>query len=503
MPALRLSKRQTIFPALLLLAAAVLLRCQVFNDPIFYIDEDFYLYVGRELLNGYLPYVDVWDRKPFGLFLLYAPFALFGEYRFLASQLGALAFAWGTSLFILKITQRFASTCTASLTAIFYVALIGCLRGSGGQAAIFYNFFTAFAFYLVITHLQQMKLSTKSLTRTGCEAMLLIGIAIEIKPTVIFEGIFLGCFLLFLLWHSQKKIQALCLNGIFWILASLLPTLLVIGFYLKIGQFDAWYFANILSIFHKDAYTPLARLYPYLALFAAFLLALILLRYTAVHKFRTEERKYFYFLLCWTIVSLVASGLIRPFYSFYLLPFCLPLTLFIGLASSKNKIAQSLLILGLAGTALVSQYLIFQIKQIHPEAEYYQIQKQVSAAPSGCLFEYGAIVTLLDPVPEMVKNCHLTKYLFPSHLGNPDEEGSLGLENEIAELKHILDQKPSFILVGQYYLQADKYKKFLNKASSFREKNEILKTRLNQNYHLTYKHLKDEPLELYEINKTS
>jgi hypothetical protein len=51
-----------------LLAFALLMRGQTFNDPVLGFDEQFYLLVGDRMLHGAVPYVDIFDRKPIGLF---------------------------------------------------------------------------------------------------------------------------------------------------------------------------------------------------------------------------------------------------------------------------------------------------------------------------------------------------------------------------------------------------------------------------------------------------
>ena len=52
-----------------ILALAFVLRAPTFGDPALHTDEEFYFYVGQQMLDGRLPYVDIWDRKPFGFFL--------------------------------------------------------------------------------------------------------------------------------------------------------------------------------------------------------------------------------------------------------------------------------------------------------------------------------------------------------------------------------------------------------------------------------------------------
>uniref|UniRef100_UPI001C08B440 hypothetical protein n=1 Tax=Acinetobacter baumannii TaxID=470 RepID=UPI001C08B440 len=55
---------------LILLMFAVAVRARDFGNPSIHVDEQFYLLVGDRMLHGALPYLDIWDRKPIGLFLL-------------------------------------------------------------------------------------------------------------------------------------------------------------------------------------------------------------------------------------------------------------------------------------------------------------------------------------------------------------------------------------------------------------------------------------------------
>ena len=57
---------------LILLLAAVALRLPDIGNPLVDLDEQMYLLVGRRMWDGAIPYVDIWDRKPVGLFLIYA-----------------------------------------------------------------------------------------------------------------------------------------------------------------------------------------------------------------------------------------------------------------------------------------------------------------------------------------------------------------------------------------------------------------------------------------------
>lgn len=198
--------------ALGLLLFAIAIRWQTFGNPLLHQDEDFYLFVGGRILKGDLPFVDIWDRKPIGLFLLYAFFHLFGSWRFLAYQVGALLSLWGTSLLVVRIATFIAPFGGALLAGFMYEAWPSIAGGEGGQAPIFYNLLVASAMTLIVCRLQQ--LSNKNiLRRTGMVVMLLFGIALQIKYTVLFEGIFAGIFLLWTGWKTKQSIKILLRSG--------------------------------------------------------------------------------------------------------------------------------------------------------------------------------------------------------------------------------------------------------------------------------------------------
>ena len=62
----------------ILLIAAIAVRAIAFGNPVVHVDEEFYFVTAQRMLDGALPYVDIWDRKPIGLFLIYLPAAAYG-----------------------------------------------------------------------------------------------------------------------------------------------------------------------------------------------------------------------------------------------------------------------------------------------------------------------------------------------------------------------------------------------------------------------------------------
>ena len=233
--------------AFLILAAFTLLtRGWIFGNPVVNMDEQFYLFVGERMWQGELPYVDIWDRKPVGLFLIYAlavglfPNPVIG-YQLLATLAVVL-----TAQLIFTVARRLTSFSPALAAAAAYPAWLLVFGGIGGQSPVFYNLPMAIA--AVWTMARYMSTDDRRLTLHGCAIMLLVGVAIQIKYTALFEGIFFGLSLLWTGWRHGRSLARLAADGAIWIAAALAATLAAWAAYAAIGQSEAFVQANFLSV---------------------------------------------------------------------------------------------------------------------------------------------------------------------------------------------------------------------------------------------------------------
>ncbi len=149
-PALDARRRWVIVGAILLLAAFAI-RCVQFGNPLIHVDENFYLLVGDRMLHGAVPYVDIWDRKPVGLFVLFAAIRLLGGDGIVQYQVVATLFAAGTALIIARMAAPMAGLKAATVAGVIYLLLLGLVGGSGGQKPVFYNLFVAGAALATMT----------------------------------------------------------------------------------------------------------------------------------------------------------------------------------------------------------------------------------------------------------------------------------------------------------------------------------------------------------------
>jgi len=126
----------------LLLLFALVLRADTFGDPGLHGDEAFYWTVGVAMHDGAIPYIDVWDRKPFGLFALYYLIAGISAAP-AAYQIAATLAAAGTAWAICAMTLRRTGPQGGLLAGAAYLLWLPVLQGFGGQSPVFYNLFIA------------------------------------------------------------------------------------------------------------------------------------------------------------------------------------------------------------------------------------------------------------------------------------------------------------------------------------------------------------------------
>ena len=244
---------------LAIVAVAILSRVATYGNPVVIADDQFYLLVGDAMRHGQWPYIDIWDRKPFGLFLLFEGIAALGNGSILAMQLIATAFAAATALVIRRLALFVANDRGALFAAIAYLLILPLLGGDGAQSPVFYNLFTALAGWALFAAVGR---DASAIAGRACPAMLACGLSMAIKPVALVEGAFFGLAFVALLHQAGVRPLRLALTALAMLGIALLPTLLPLLVYALKGRaaFDSYVFANYVSIFHKQSYGATARL---------------------------------------------------------------------------------------------------------------------------------------------------------------------------------------------------------------------------------------------------
>ena len=308
---------------LALLAVALFTRSSHIGDPAVHLDEEFYLLVGDRMWHGALPYVDIWDRKPIGLFLIYAALRPFSTDGIVAYQIGALLFAALTAFFIVLIARRLATATGAFLAGAAYLLYLPLLGGAGGQTPVFYNLFLVIGAWEVVRAGEDE--DAAAIFGRGLRSMLWAGLAIQVKYTAAIDGMAFGLWLIVLSVRRGAPWPRIAGRSALWIAMALAPTLVAAGFYVAIGHGYEFLQANFLSILQKQqpANFPAVK---FLEMSGLNLQALLLIVAFALvnlrrHRIGTAPVQ---FVLLWGACAVADFFSIGGYYEHYALPLLAP-----------------------------------------------------------------------------------------------------------------------------------------------------------------------------------
>jgi hypothetical protein len=432
----------------LILLAALVLRAVTFGNPTLHVDETFYLETADAMLHGAVPYADVWDRKPIGLFLLYAIPAAFGVPGGIwVYQLMALAAVVLTALGIARLATRAGWESGATRAAIAYLAYLNLFEGQGGQAPVFYNLLVVGAVLLAAPREDDAAHARRRFGH-GLAAMTLVGVAIQIKYSVVFEGLFLGLWLMWREWKLGRGVAATAALGIPWAGVALLPTAAAGLAYYAIGHWDAWLFANFTSILARHPDPLLEQLWNLfkIALIISPLAAMCILGWMMPRAEGNAQvaRRFLYGWLMAAVLGLLVFG---SWFDHYALPLLCPGAAcaagFLGEHKDGRRWAPWILaVVALGGLVLMA-------KKFHDRgttAEYNALAAAVGKGP-GCLYVYSGPSLLYS----YSGRCRVTRWIFPSHLSRLREAGAIGTEPDPEIRRIFAEAKPEVVVMRPPY----------------------------------------------------
>lgn len=419
--------------ALLVLGLIVLAaRAATFGNPALGYDEQYYLLVGSRMLDGAMPYVDIWDRKPIGLFLIYAACRMAGGDGVLQYQLAAAIATWATAVVLWALARPAGGRAGALAAAISYVLWLNFTEGEGGQSAVFYNLPMALAAGLVIAVLR----GCAKPRRAGLLAMLLCGLAIQIKYSVIFEGAFFGLALLWAAWRRGVGAGWLAMEALLLATTALLPTALAAGAFWRAGALEPFIFANFASFFGKAGGAWDQR-----ALGWALAIAILAPLWIAALLPDRRALPGHGFVRLWLASATI--GLL-PFLNGPnpnpLPPILLPLAVLAAPALDRSRrITLALLVTIFAVGQVV---LAATERQKGTPAQARALARAATPTHGGCLFVYDGYPALYH----LTRSCLPTRYAFPGLLNTRSEDSAaaLGVSPE-AEVARILRARPEKI----------------------------------------------------------
>ncbi|MET4896656.1 hypothetical protein RN629_05700 [Sphingomonadaceae bacterium jetA1] len=426
--------------ALLLLLFTVAVRARDYGNVVAHVDEQYYLLVGDRILHGARLYIDLWDRKPPGLFLLFSAFRLLPGDGILAYQLVATACTAATAWLIWSAARRMTGNGEAGLAAgAAYILWLPLLSGGSGQSPVFYNLaMTAAAVLTLELPRLAARRAVGAIVTSGILACLLAGIAIQIKYTPVVEGAFFGLAHLWYLRRAGAPWPTVMAAALLWMAMGVLPTALVVFHFWWNGpaSFDAFWFANFASITLRRGY-PAAKIAGRLAGIGGQLLPLIV---CAVIAWRKGPRSPALTLTrIWLAFALIAFAMIGAFFDHYALPLVAPLAL--AAAPAFAMLGRKAVIPVFAiGTALLAYHAATN-DPLESDGIRRMARMMAAADRGGCPYVFAGDSILYH----LSGDCVPTAYAFPSSLAYDAERGALGID-ETAEVSAILARHPPTIV---------------------------------------------------------
>ncbi|MEO7690976.1 MAG: hypothetical protein ABIS51_16970 [Sphingomonas sp.] len=437
----------------ILLLVALVARAITFGDPIVHVDEEFYFGTAYGWLHGATPYIDIWDRKPIGLFILYLLPAMFGlKAGIWAYQIMALASLVGTAWLIARLAERAGWGKGALAGALAYILWVNFLDGQGGQAPIFYNLLVVGAGALIAPRQGEgTKSPLSDFTARAFAAMALIGLALQIKYSAVFEGMFFGLWLLWREWHAGRRWSIVPL-GAGLAATALLPTAIAWFAWHRMGADEAWIFANLTSIVARQP-DPLLEQFANLmkiALIVSPLIAASILTWRSRNAVEPVERAIRIWLFAWLGAAMFGLLIFGSYFEHYALPLLVPASIcasgFFGDHHTGRRVVLPLLLIGFLGGQTL---LVVKRHNRGTAAQFAGVVDAIGVGAGqkrGCLFVFSG-ESLLYPASG---RCALTRYHFPSHLGRVRERGAIGVDQR-AEITRILALKPAIVVFRPSY----------------------------------------------------
>lgn len=439
--------------------ASVLCQSAVFGHPFAGVDQDFYIYGGGQLLSGKTLYVDFWDRKSPGLFLLFAVFHAFGEWRFWAVPVFASLFIWVGSLYLAKscvvacpLKQN--RNIPPFVSSLVFIASFTFFKALGGQAEDYYVPLVAIAFGIVITNWDRLLEDMRHLFWIGCCTMGVMGLALFIKSSCVWEGLVLGLCLLMMIINNhhlspKNRILLSLFFGLIWATVALLPIAAGAAWYIFHNLWHEWFFANVTSYQLKIAF-------PYRAIFNRFekrcfqltltfiCLAILFLR---SHATLTPKGKSLAKLLwVWLLAAFLGVLSVKGWHRYPLCSVAAPAAIILSLCWEKRwaKILILCILIDMSYRGAANGYDLNKAYEgVTLRQQYKDIGRLLQKQP-GCIASISSPYIVYDLLPR-ASSCQLTKYVFPYHFSDAAERPALGVD-VYAEVKRVINLRPLYIL---------------------------------------------------------
>jgi hypothetical protein len=411
------------------------------GDPNADVDEQLYSLIGNQMLHGAVPFVDLWDRKPWGLFALFAAFHAVGGAGSAAYQVGGALFTLAGAVMVFHLARVQADRMTAAAGGALYVVLCAINDAHSGNSEVFF-----IPMLIAMAMLVRDPEHPRAVLRAVL-AMLIGGIALQIKYTAIPQCLFFGLWALWGQWQRGMKLwQLTALAGSFGIM-GLAPTLAVSAGYWAAGHWDEYVFANFISFFDRLP-SATGRVQPVMLGYLAVQLSLSWLGIRAAQRsWPTGLPRHYVFAMLWLVSALATVYLPATVYRHYLAAL-VPATALLALPLFHREASAKINWPALLPAAVYLLIVPYQYWVSHENrsatfrlAE--AITPHLDARAGKCLLIFDGPTSLYG----LTNSCLPTRLIYPDHLNNALEMNALEMRQE-DEVRRILATRPPVIVTA-------------------------------------------------------
>ncbi|MES2493803.1 MAG: hypothetical protein V4579_11060 [Pseudomonadota bacterium] len=413
------------------------MRFQTLGNPVLEPDEQFYQMVGVQMKSGAMPFVDIFDRKPYGLFLFYYLIASVFGTSALGYQLVVCAIVAATVVLIFHaVVLQGIDRASAIAAGCAYIVWLGLMQGEGGQAEVIYAPLVLGSALATQRAAQRSRdVDPAGFKAFGLLAMLLIGIAIQIKYTVIIEGVFFGLWLTVAAFRQTAGRAAKLAQVAAFAATALAPTVVCAAGYLAAGHGHEFVFANFQSIFGRNAETAENQIDGIIET-GLILAALTIAAGLAVLRPASCPRM---FWIGWLVAAASSYILMRLYVTpHYAIPILLPLVIVAAPVMGERK---ALVLLTVA--AVISQFVLASnIARKGTAKTLNSLAGVAGHRGSSCIYVHDGYSALYTATA----SCLPTRWPFPPHLAFQIENAPSGLGvDPTTEIRRILASRPAVI----------------------------------------------------------
>ncbi|MFI2741394.1 ArnT family glycosyltransferase [Zhouia sp. PK063] len=317
------------------LAIALFIRFPFFFRDYIDRDESTFILMGQSLVNGHLPYTQLWDLKPPLLFYLFGALIFTFGKSFIALRFTGTLIVAITALYLYKIGDKLSSKRAAFWCGILLIltsSLFGSVQGVMSEHISMFFYIPAMYF---IAHYNHKKWAT-------FWAGILLGAAVMIKLNLAYPVLMMGT-TLFVLALLKKHYAKAFINAFLLAIGVITTVILTALPYVFTNQFNIWWNSVILA---PIAYNPGAIVNHKIYILLSFLPFVILMYFFYKTNLKAcKEQRIFYLLIFVSFLGVVFSfidiGQFNGHYLIQLYPFII-LILCIWTSISREELTPKL-----------------------------------------------------------------------------------------------------------------------------------------------------------------